>query len=204
MTIYEKLHKVQQTLKAPKNQYNSFGKYKYRSCEDILEGLKKPLSEVGCIVVIEDEIVAVNDRVYVKATSKFIDNEGNTITNTAYARESAEKKGLDDSQLTGATSSYARKYSLNGLFLIDDTKDADTEENANERKSRPTEQDMKNVENKKIDATKQKALMSQCEKNGVNPDRVLSVLKVKSFEDITEKQFSWVRMNWSKEIANGN
>lgn len=135
MTVYEKLAKVQQTLIAPKNQYNSFGKYNYRSCEDILEGLKKPLSETKSAVQITDEIVNIGDRYYVKATAIFIDAEsGNTVSNSAYARESDDKKGMDASQVTGATSSYARKYALNGLFCIDDVKDADTRDNSDSDK----------------------------------------------------------------------
>lgn len=126
MTIHKKLSKAQKTLKAPKNQYNSFGKYKYRSCEDILEGLKSVLDD--CTVVVSDEIVAVGNRVYVKATATFSDGTEH-VSNTAYAREAEQKKGMDESQVTGTASSYARKYALNGLFLIDDTKDADSMDN---------------------------------------------------------------------------
>lgn len=130
MNIYEKLMKVQQELKAPKGQYNSFGKYKYRSCEDILEAVKPLLVKNKLTLTLTDTIVPASEtRFYVKATAKVIDIEsGETIDNTAFAREETEKKGMDGSQITGTASSYARKYALNGLFLIDDTKDADTDE----------------------------------------------------------------------------
>jgi len=130
MSIYKKLFLVQQHLVAPKNQYNSFGKYKYRSCEDIFEGLKPVLSTVMAIVKVSDEIVLIGDRFYLKATAIFLDAEtGETIEHVAYAREAENKAGMDVSQITGATSSYARKYALNGLFGIDDTKDADSIDN---------------------------------------------------------------------------
>ena len=125
--VYLKLVKVQNELKAPKSQYNSFGKYSYRNCEDILEALKPLLNEVKAIVNISDEIVLIGERYYVKATVKFIDAEtGEIVEASAMAREEETKKGMDASQLSGSTSSYARKYALNGLFAIDDTKDADT------------------------------------------------------------------------------
>ena len=126
MSVYKKLIEVQTKLKAPKNQYNSFGKYSYRNCEDILEALKPILHEVGATIIISDEVVSVNERYYVKATVKFIDTEtGEVVEASANAREEDNKKGMDSSQLTGSTSSYARKYALNGLFAIDDTKDSD-------------------------------------------------------------------------------
>ncbi len=116
---------VQANLKAPKNQFNSFGKYKYRSCEDILEGLKAVLN--GLVVTVEDDVVMVGDRIYIKATATVTDGE-NKLSNSAFARESLAKKGMDDSQITGTASSYARKYALNGLFLIDDTADIDDDD----------------------------------------------------------------------------
>ena len=126
MNVYEKLIAIQSELKAPKSQYNNFGKYAYRNCEDILEALKPLLKEHKSTIYIADEIVTVLDRFYVKATVTFIDAEtGESITNTAYAREEESKKGMDGSQVTGASSSYARKYALNGMFAIDDTKDSD-------------------------------------------------------------------------------
>ena len=121
------LNKIQTELNAPKNQYNSFGKYKYRSLEDIFEGLKPLLKETKCSVTVEDEVVMVGDRIYIKATAKLLNPNLEVIaTGYGWARESLTKKGMDDSQVTGATSSYARKYALNGLFAIDDVKDADS------------------------------------------------------------------------------
>lgn len=129
MNIYMKLVKVQNELKAPKGQYNSFGKYAYRNQEDILEAVKPILLQYGLTLFMKDEIILIGDRYYVKATCVLVDVEnGETIENHASARESIDKKGMDDSQITGSTSSYARKYALNGMFLIDDTKDADTDE----------------------------------------------------------------------------
>lgn len=128
MSVYEKLAAVQRELKAPKGQFNSFGKYKYRSCEDILEALKPVLSKNGCAVVLSDSVEQVGDRFYICATATITDYETNEqVHNTAFAREDTDKKGMDGSQITGTASSYARKYALNGLFLIDDTKDADTD-----------------------------------------------------------------------------
>lgn len=122
--LQKALSVIQQSLNAPKNQYNSFGKYNYRNCEDILMALKPLLGE--CVLVINDEVVAVGDRIYVKATATIkLGNDSESAT--AYARESLTKKGMDDGQITGSTSSYARKYALNGLLLIDDNKDADSQ-----------------------------------------------------------------------------
>ncbi len=133
MNIYEKLLNIQNELKAPKNQHNNFGNYDYRSCEDILEEVKPLCKEQKVVLNVSDEIVLVGNRYYVRATVTLIDLEDKngdciaTIENVAYAREEENKKGMDASQVTGATSSYARKYALNGLFCIDDTKDADSD-----------------------------------------------------------------------------
>ena len=131
----EALLKIQNELVAPKDLYNSFGKYSYRSAESILEALKPLLVKYNVQLTITDDIVSVGDRVYVKATVTITDGK-ETQSVTAFAREPAERKGQDSSQITGATSSYARKYALNGLFLIDDSKDADTEENHMESEER--------------------------------------------------------------------
>lgn len=131
MSVYEKLMKVQGALKAPKDQRNNFGKYNYRSCEDIFEALKPLLKEIGAVVTITDRISQIGDRYYIEAIASFIDVEdGKFVQVTGYAREAQEKKGMDDSQITGATSSYARKYALNGLFAIDNTDDMDKLNNA--------------------------------------------------------------------------
>lgn len=124
--IIEKLSAIQTALKAPKNQKNAFGGYNYRSCEDILEALKPLLKTHECALTVSDEIVLVGTRFYIKATATLHHKE-ETLSNTAFAREEETKKGMDGSQITGAASSYARKYALNGLFCIDDTKDADAE-----------------------------------------------------------------------------
>lgn len=123
----DELRQIQAKLKAPKNQTNKFGGYNYRSCEDILEAVKPLLAEYNALLTISDEIMEVGGRVYVKATATFTCGEF-TLSNSAAAREAETKKGMDDSQITGTASSYARKYALNGLFLIDDTKDADSNE----------------------------------------------------------------------------
>ena len=125
------LKKIQQELKAPKGQYNNFGRYAYRSAEDILEAVKPLLAKYDAELTLSDDIMEVGGRIYVKATARFIEHDAETNINdvttvTAFAREPAEKKGMDESQITGTASSYARKYALNGLFLIDDTKDADS------------------------------------------------------------------------------
>ena len=126
MNVYEKLMTVQTKLRAPKGQYNSFGRYSYRSCEDILEALKPLLAEVGAIVNISDEVKLIGDRFYVEATAMFLDCEtGDSVVARASAREDETEKGMDLAQVTGSVSSYARKYALNGLFAIDDNKDND-------------------------------------------------------------------------------
>lgn len=124
MKEYEILQEIQSQLKAPKNQFNKFGNYNYRNCEDILEALKPILAEKKCAITLSDEVVSVSTRIYIKAIATLVTPEG-AITTTAFAREEEDKKGMDGSQITGAASSYARKYALNGLFAIDDTKDSD-------------------------------------------------------------------------------
>ena len=146
MSLQEKLLNIQAELKAPKGQYNSYGNYKYRSCEDILEAVKPLLKKYNCVLRISDDIEHIGERYYIKAIASIEDvdepDKLNHIINIAYAREEETKKGMDGAQITGTASSYARKYALNGLFLIDDTKDADTDEHAKqtgfeERKASP-------------------------------------------------------------------
>lgn len=124
------LSKVQKELVAPKNRRNTFGNYNYRNCEDILEAIKRVLPPT-CIIYITDNIEQIGDRFYVSATAHFRDDSG-SISTTAYARESLEKKGMDSAQITGSASSYARKYALNGLFAIDDSDDSDSQDNSKE------------------------------------------------------------------------
>ena len=134
MNIYEKLLKIQMELKAPKGQTNKFGGYKYRSCEDILEAVKPLCEKYKASLILNDDIINIGDKNYIKATASLynteLDKNGHleVVSNNAFAREAESKKGFDESQITGTASSYARKYALNGLFSIDDTKDADTDE----------------------------------------------------------------------------
>lgn len=137
MKITEQLRAVQMALKAPKGQHNKFGNYDYRSCEDILEAVKPLLQEQQLTLWLDDSVVNVGDRIYVKATATIKSEDGEQVENHAYAREAETKKGMDDSQITGTASSYARKYALNGLFLIDDTKDADTDSYQQQTTMRP-------------------------------------------------------------------
>lgn len=134
---------IQSQLKAPKGQYNSFGKYKYRSAEDILEAVKPLLRENECYMTLNDELVMIGTRYYIKATATIVNKDGQSVSNVGMAREEDEKKGMDGSQITGTASSYARKYAMNGLFLIDDTKDADTDEYQNTVKNGKAKQPVK-------------------------------------------------------------
>ena len=159
MNIYQKLNKVQEELKCPKDQRNSFGGYNYRSCEDILEAVKPLLFKNGLALTMRDEIIAQDGRYYIKAIGNLVSTdelpEGKSekdreyIIATAFAREAEQKKGMDESQVTGTASSYARKYMLNGLFGIDDTKDADTDEYTKQTKveSKPTTTQPKTTNN---------------------------------------------------------
>jgi hypothetical protein len=175
----EELRNIQAELKAPKGQYNSFGKYKYRSCEDILEALKPLLDKNKCTLVITDEIVNIGDRFYIKAQSILQDIESEeTVSNTAYAREELEKKGQDGSQITGTASSYARKYCLNGLFLIDDTKDADTDEYAK----------TVNGSANKINATDVKALQKRFDKLNIDEVALCKQYGIKELKEMTIEQ----------------
>ena len=131
MNIHEKLNVIQTSLKVEKSHTNNFGKYTYRNLADIFEGIKPLLNETGCYLTVSDEIVGVNGFNYIKATATFGDGN-DSITTEGWAREAVNKKGMDDSQITGATSSYARKYACNGLFAIDDTADADSMDNRKE------------------------------------------------------------------------
>lgn len=127
----KELIRIQNKLKAPKSQYNNFGKYHYRSCEDILEAVKPLLKEEECYITIRDSIKLVGERYYLKAIVTIVNKDGASVSVSAYARESLTKKGMDDAQITGSASSYARKYALNGLFAIDDSRDIDSIENNN-------------------------------------------------------------------------
>lgn len=185
MGIYEKLSKIQQEMKAPKNLRNTFGGYNYRNAEGILEAFKPFEDKYGVCLVVSDEVGECGGRVYVKAYARLIDLETlMEVTATAYAREAETKKGMDDSQITGTASSYARKYALNGLFLLDDTKDADTDENRIEREARSNAEQ---TGRKKIGAAKAKALQGKLE-GKVDIEKLLTQYKVASLEDLTEEQ----------------
>ena len=196
---------IQNELKAPKGQFNSFGRYKYRSCEDILEAVKPLLHKYSCSLNISDEIVMVGDRFYIKATATLRKDTGEVVSaSAAYAREDESKKGMDGAQVTGAASSYARKYALNGLFCIDDTKDADTDEYTKNTKpeKEPAEKD-KNLNlysqlSKKISESKIEidALMKYLKANDKRlpkdvtyeslPEKYLEAL-IKNFDSISKK-----------------
>ncbi len=157
MNIFEKLLNIQNELKAPKNQHNNFGNYDFRSAEDILEAVKPLCNKNKVLLTLTDEIITVGNRYYVKATALLTDIESETLSEyevNAYAREEEQKKGMDASQVTGAASSYARKYALNGLFCIDDTKDADTDAFKNQQ-----EKGQKQFTNKQ--STQQPKLITQ-------------------------------------------
>lgn len=181
--LLSKLQKIQREMKAPKNLYNKFGNYSYRNAEGILESFKPYGEKYKVALTVSDDVVVVGDRYYIKATATLFDTESDsTISNSAFARESFDKKGQDDSQITGTASSYARKYALNGLFLLDDTKDADTDEFHEETK-------------KKAESVKdKKATKEQIEeiKKLTPEEKVLNAMlgyyQVKKLEDLTETQ----------------
>jgi len=186
MKIEEKLLEIQTRLKAAKSRYNKFGDYNYRSCEDILEGVKPLLKELKCILLLSDEMKTVGDRVYVMACAKLVDCEEETeVSVYAWAREEESRPKMAEPQCTGSASSYARKYALNGLFCLDDTKDADTMDNS---KTKPID---------KIDGMKVKALQLLCQRIGVNEADLCVLYKVKSLDQMTEKMFANINQHES-------
>ena len=200
MNIHEKLQQVQSDLKAPKNQYNKFGGYNYRNCEDIQEAVKPLLKAVKAALVVGDELVLIGYRYYIKATARFIDCEsGETVENTAYAREEQEKKGMDVSQVTGSTSSYARKYALNGLFCIDDVKDADNQNNASGGTGKGTSKGSRKNDARKVQGQAGKVteamirtLQSMTERysaKGLKMDKILSMYKLTAITDMDTEQY---------------
>lgn len=186
----KKLLEIQSELKAPKGQYNSFGKYKYRSCEDILEAVKPICKKHGVTLTLSDDIVQIGDRYYIRATAAVTDGtEEKSVT--AFAREPEDKKGQDPSQITGTASSYARKYALNGLFCIDDTKDADTDEYA--KQTKPAKKTAKELSGQKPDDVIPQSgadyLHGLAEETGSDTAALLSYYKVNDFNELTTKQF---------------
>lgn len=203
MEFLEKIQDIQVKLKAPKNLYNSFGKYKYRNAEGILEAVKPFLEKNGLILTLSDEIINENERYYVKATARITDGDKSLYT-TAYAREALTKKGMDDSQITGTASSYARKYALNGLFLLDDTKDADTDEYYN------TEKNAGDKEEKtlKINEEQLNELKKLCKEANRDESYIANSMGCKILSELPASKYESVRVgligiaNKSKEDAN--
>lgn len=175
MELLEKLSNIQQKMKVPKNLYNKFGNFYFRNAESILEAFKTFEEVYKVTLTINDDIIIVGDRVYVQATATLMDCESKEqISTKAFARESFDKKGMDDSQITGATSSYARKYALNGLFLLDDAKDADTEENKREREaSQKAEKENHDV----ALISKRKMIEDICKKHNLTPETICKANK---------------------------
>lgn len=170
MELLEKLSNIQQKMKVLKNMYNSFGKYYYRNAESILEAFKTFEEEYKVTLTVSDDIFIHGDRIYVQATATIMDCETKEqISTKAFARESLDKKGMDDSQITGAASSYARKYALNGLFLLDDTKDADTEEN---KKEREANQKIEKENHAAAISAKRKMIEDICKKHNLAPEAI--------------------------------
>lgn len=193
LSFFEKVGAVQAELKAPKGQFNKFGGYAYRSCEDILEAVKPLLKKYGLVLVVGDELVEMGGRIYVKATAKLI-GDGRELTNTAFAREEETKKGMDGSQITGASSSYARKYALNGLFLIDDTKDSDATNTHGKE-----EEEKKEVKKEVPKASEKQVSLIMTLVPEENRPKMLEYYKVKKIEDLTIEQASEIITKKSKK-----
>ena len=204
MTIYEKLAVIQQELKAPKDKYNSFGEYYYRSAEGILEAVKPLLAANKATIVISDEIEQIGDRTFVKATATFIDCEADpelagwtrSTDVTAFAELTKEKKKLDASQLTGVASSYARKYALNGLLLIDDTKDADTDEYAKQNGAEKTEKPKQELTQFASEAAL-KTIEIMVRKAGLKMENILK----KPLEELTADEATQMILALKKKIG---
>lgn len=198
----QKLMEIQTKIKAPKNLYNQFGKYRYRNAESIYEAVKPFLEEQKCTLVLTDEIVEIGGRVYVKAIATLRDIEtSKEISISAYAREPEQKTGMDASQITGTASSYARKYALNGLFLLDDTKDADdVDENGQTEADKAEAFDKKadEIGTMKIAPVKVGIIKKKCADDGIPEEKVLKLYKINRFEDMSEKQFKNATDNWKK------
>lgn len=204
----KKLQQLQSRLKAPKNQQAKFGdRYKYRSCEDIVEAVKPLADELGLILLLSDKLQQIGERYYIQATATIIDTETNErIETTAYAREAENKKGMDDAQLTGATSSYARKYALNGLLAIDDTKDMDTDEYKKQAQNKAqkqqeqeqNQQEQQTVADKLIDPIKQTALLELAAQKDTKMTDILQKYNLQNLNQMTIAQF----MNEKQHLEN--
>lgn len=202
--IYEKMVAVQTQLKAPKNLFNSFGKYKYRNLEGICEAVKPLLKKHGLVLTMYDSIEEHGDRIYVRADVMIADAETKeSVTGRAYARESLTKKGMDDSQITGTASSYARKYALSGLFLLDDTKDADTDEYHNittkaAKKKEEPEVDFEAIKNKPIGKVEATALANRLKAKGITASFVCGHYGVNRLSEMTNEMLSDANINMDK------
>ena len=199
MKIYEQLSNVQHELKCNKSLYNSFGKYSYRSTELIMEAVKPLLFSNDLCLTITDSIELIGDRFYIKATATIYNKEGEQISTTAYAREEEGKKGMDASQVTGSTSSYARKYALNGLLAIDDTKDADatnTHGVTSDSKATPANNKTNNTTNTyKLTEGQIKRLYAIGYKKGYSRDYMAKLVNAKykkSIEDLTKEEYDYI------------
>lgn len=181
---------IQQNLKAPKNQKNHFGNFYYRSAEDILEAVKPLLEEMDCSLTLSDEIVLVGDRIYVKAVVALSNARGIIASTSAFAREPEEKKGMDVSQITGTASSYARKYALNGLFCIDDTKDTDSNEFVKEAKAKRelAETEEARIRNEPITKEQEKKLYKGMAEAKMKNDEVCKYMKIEKLSDLKRGQ----------------
>lgn len=190
MSLKEKLSKIQREIKVPKELFNKFGGYYYRNAETILSEFKKYEEDLKVSLILEDEVVEVAGNIYVKATAILMDCESEErIYTTAYARESEQKKGMDEAQITGSASSYARKYALNGLFLLDDVKDPDTDEYRNQQTESSATQNNKNTKSQKVNQNHIISLRKTFEEKGIDESKVLVMYKVEKIEDLTINQF---------------
>lgn len=207
MNIIEKLSAMQRELLAPKTQFNSFGKYSYRSCEDILEALKPLMKKYKTAVVLTDRVECIGGRVYVIATARLLDTEVPpendeyiTISAEAMAREPEEKKGMDESQITGTASSYARKYALNGLFAIDDVQDADARAERAKKAKELTDEEKreKAMALKKISLATATALAARCNAEGVVAGKLCQLYHVDSIEDLTNQMHRNICDHWEE------
>lgn len=195
--MVDKLMRIQAKLKAPKGQRNTFGNYNYRSCEDILEAVKPLLAEEGCTLTLSDEIELIGDRYYIKATAT-LKADKEEIQVSAYAREEQAKKGMDSAQVTGATSSYARKYALNGLFCIDDNKDPDTDEYTKQKRkaqesAKAEEKITAEMEKNTIELASDrevKTFMDMCSSLGVDFKQIGKQAGATSLKAMTKEQYA--------------
>lgn len=204
LNFESRLIAAQNELKAPKGQWNDFSKFKYRSAEDVLEAVKPINTKYNLLLTLSDKPIAVGDRIYIEATATLTDaaDQTNQIIVTAYAREAISKKGMDDSQITGTASSYARKYALNGLYLIDDTKDADTNEYKTQQDNAPRQQNYNNqynAQNQGYNQPQQTKMPDNFTQNRIDINERLSVLAQRK-NTTTQKLNDWILVKTNKEL----